>query len=758
MIVNAKNSLMLQGGVVRASMLGRSTYATRADEEQGKKDDDRKFAPARRHNGGFPLRWRRKRVLLALLALVLFSLAMHFAGPRRAAKKSSHANPFAYSKPSYAKPAVDAPGWETREPTGAPPGVRAPRRGEAAPQVFDGALKFYRLARSLRGAAHTDGYRKVNRNVLFAAASLQSAATLLPLACEMAQQERNWVHVAFVGRADIPLEDILAINGVDTAACAAIWHDARPDYSEYSSEGRAQDSVQAALTHMQNFLHPQVAIVDDARSEDAFFTAGVRNQTRALGVPLIEVPADKADELTWMARLDAHALASWHRPTVDVLVQVPPDSSSVLYLLRSLAAADYAGLGYPRLTLELPASLDPTVQRALESFAWPPHSDSHSQQESQPSQLVLRRRIPSPRASQEDAAVHFAELFYPPTADAHVLLLSPHAQLAPQYFHYLKQQLLLHRYSAHADDARTLMGVSLELPATLVDGTTPLVLPSPVHHEKTPTPFLMQAPNTHAALFFADAWQEWHAFLSARVRITPYLLAHKKTPPPAAPRAKIVSETLPSWAEYMVEFMRARGYAMLYPGLGEGAALARVHNEMYAAPEEFGVDVDAEVDVDVDVKPDVDIHTPFLRAPSPPPHPLPHTPEPALLPPTQPLHRLFPFSSPALPLSALPYLLFNGMALDASSVAVVAGKYAAEFRSGVGGCVSKEGRRRVYVQGEVGDLFCFGEGGWEDGGGGEGVGRQGAVGVGAGAEGVAGAVSTLALTIAATATLAPTPV
>ena len=36
-----------------------------------------------------------------------------------------------------------------------------------------------------------------------------------------------------MGREDIPVDDLLEINGIDKVKCPAVWHDARPDYMEY---------------------------------------------------------------------------------------------------------------------------------------------------------------------------------------------------------------------------------------------------------------------------------------------------------------------------------------------------------------------------------------------------------------------------------------------------------------------------------------------------------------------------------------------
>ncbi|KAJ4990914.1 hypothetical protein SVAN01_03485 [Stagonosporopsis vannaccii] len=724
MVATSKNSGWLQEGVIRGSMLGKTMLPT--DEELGKKDDDHNFKPARRPNG--PLawthapRWRRRRVLLVLvLGFALFSVAMHYMSesntPEGAHRTHLSSFKLPHSTPEYTQHEGAARPWDVKEPSGPPPGMRAPRRGEQAAHTFDGVFKFYRLATSLRGAAHTDGYRKVNRNVLFAVSSLKSASTMLPLVCEMATWNRNWVHVALMGREDMALEDLLDINGVDRKKCPAIWHDARPDYTEYSTDERAELSVQSALLHMQNFLHPQVAIMDDALSEDDFFVKGMRNRTEALGMPLIEVPKDKWENYMWMTRLDAGSLRSWQFPTIDILIQVPPDSSSVLHLLRSIAQADYAGLALPRITLELPSDLDATVERSLENFQWPPRTA----QNSQGSQLVLRRRIASQRASQEEAAIRFLELFYPGNAAiSHVLLLSPQAQLSPQYFHYIKYLLLEYRYSSFAaDDTEDLMGVSLELPSLLVDGKTALVPPttSDMHSERykklyastTTVPFLMQAPNSHATLFFGDKWAELHSFLRNRV-------SKQQASAKTVSRPKLVSETLPSWTEYMLEFMRARGYSLVYPA-ATTTSLVTVHNELYQAPEEFSSERSAADDTDTPTAPSSPdaLNEPFLRAASPAPRP--KTPEPPLAPHSQALHKLLPFGGDLPETQHMPQLLFNGAKLDPSSVGTVAGKYRKVFQEEVGGCTVPKGKRKVVVAGSAADLFCFGDEGpevWED--------------------------------------------
>ncbi|KAJ4310307.1 hypothetical protein N0V94_008517 [Neodidymelliopsis sp. IMI 364377] len=693
-------------------MLGKTMLPT--DEELGKKDDDHNYRPARRQTGlgwNHAPRWRRKRILLAIVGFCAVSIFLHYMPDMRANPNASYSS---HTRPNHPTTYDDgAHAYEPKEPTGPPPGIRAPRGGEPNQHTFDGIYKFYRLARSLRGASHTDGYRKTNRNVLFAMSSLKSVATLLPMICEMSKWNRNWVHAAFLGREDIPLEDLLDINGIDRKKCPAIWHDARPDYTEYSTDDRAELSVKSALAHIHSFLHPQVAIMDDSVSEDEFLVRGIQNQTEALGMPLIEVPKDKWEDFMWMTRLDAGSLKSWHLPTIDILVQVPAESSSVLHLLKSIKQADYSGFALPRITLELPTNLDPTVERSLENFNWPPHK-SHPLASSQ---LVLRRRIANHRATQEDAAIRFLELFYPNNVDnSHVLLLSPQAQLSPQYFHYVKYLLLEYHYSSFAaDDIDNLLGVSLELPSLLVDGKTKLVPPTTsdmnaerykkLYTSTTNVPFLMQAPNSHATLFFGDKWAELHSFLSNRVS------KHQKTLKSTS-RQKLVSETLPSWTEYMLEFLRARGYFLLYPATTSSSALVTIHNELYHAPEEFSPDPDKEEPLSA--SPDA-LNEPFLRAVTPAPPP--KSPEPPLIPHSRPLHTILPFDGDLPEAQHMPQLLYNGVKLDPSSVSIVAQKYANLFREEVGGCKVPKGKRRKVYVGSAADLFCYGDEGedvWED--------------------------------------------
>lgn len=86
---------------------------------------------------------------------------------------------------------------------------------------YDGPIRYAALRSSLMATSKLGGNRWFNKNVMFAASNLKSAATLLPMACEMARQKKNDVHFAIMGRENMSIADIQEINGVDTTC--AVW-------------------------------------------------------------------------------------------------------------------------------------------------------------------------------------------------------------------------------------------------------------------------------------------------------------------------------------------------------------------------------------------------------------------------------------------------------------------------------------------------------------------------------------------------------
>jgi hypothetical protein len=251
------------------------------------------------------------------------------------------------------------------------------------------------------------------------------------------------------------------------------------------------------------------------------------------------------------------------------------------------------------------------------------------------------------------------------------------------------------------------MGVSLELPPVLLDGKMKLEPPatSQMHTERykklypntKSAPFLWQAPNSHATLFFGDKWAELHSFLSNRV------VKHQQSLKSIS-RGKLVSETLPAWTEYMLEFMRARGYSLLYPAMTT-TALVIIHNELYHAPEEFAHSSPDESPKTSTTPPESD--EPFLRAEEPAKPP--QNPEPPIVPGSEPLHQALPFYGDLPEIPHLPQLLYDGQVVDLANVSSIAKTYADTFREEVGGCNMPKGKHRKIIAGEASDLFCFGD-------------------------------------------------
>lgn len=220
----------------------------RDDEEMASKKDDDLALPRHAKPGD---QWqaapkgsmRRTAVLrLAVYAVVLFTVAyglIKVVGP--GASDSSldpaHLMPL-YDRP-HAPPRYDAPRMEEEGPSikkpktpktpkaQAKPDAPGPDESKAAAEparTYNGPLRLPDLGPSLQAIiTETSGRLPKNRNVLFAAGSLRSAALLLPMACQMATERQNYVHFALMSRSDVPMEELLAINGIDES-CPLLAH------------------------------------------------------------------------------------------------------------------------------------------------------------------------------------------------------------------------------------------------------------------------------------------------------------------------------------------------------------------------------------------------------------------------------------------------------------------------------------------------------------------------------------------------------
>ncbi|KAI7161518.1 hypothetical protein KC349_g2714 [Hortaea werneckii] len=657
------------------------------DEELGKRDDD--FRPKRSSTANSlmqPWQWRKRRLFL-VVAVALFVYVFVKNIPTDLGPADERLG-YPMRRPGQvprSRPQQDtSPGYPRTEPVGAPRRL-AQKDEEADMHYYDGPIRYHRLALSLLGIQRTKGSALDNRNVLFSVSSLKSAANLMPMACEMARWDRNYVHFAFHGRDSLPLHDILEINGVSKEDCPVSFHDARAEYSEYSSDQRAEAAVAGSMKHFQDYMHPQAIITDDSEAEEAFHARALRRKGKDMGVTVIEIPAG--------------------RPNVDILVHATPgNSGSLLRLLSSLESAYYTGLRLPKLTIELPNDVEPAVQKYLALMDWPQGSGSSHEKQSA---VTLHHRISSSHQTPEQASIRFLESIFPKnTVDNHVLILSPQAELSPMYLQYLHYLILEYKYSKFAaPDSENLLGISLDVPSTFLNGSNgfsaPKIADAPStkllsekdHDQQSPSPFLGQAPSATASLIFGSKWATMHDFLTKRINARHSGLSQKME--------KLVSETEPSWLEYLLELMRARGYYILHPA----SPLVTMHNELAQIPEEYlrHAEENKKASKDPDTAPSEEED--FLLASNEPTlhEHVEHEPRT-----TQPLHSLLPFAGDLPELAHLPFISHEGELIDFAQVAEQRDTYLPYFRQHVGGCAPEEAaRKRVPHDLNTDDLFCL---------------------------------------------------
>ncbi|RAL00927.1 uncharacterized protein BO80DRAFT_425322 [Aspergillus ibericus CBS 121593] len=667
-----------------------------ADEELGKKDDDHRVRPSHTQQWR-PKQWkppRPRRLLLGLVALYLLYLFFKNM-PTDLPPAPERFNP-AFAQARQAALQLQQ---QQQLPSLADTQQGPPDRVKSNTELnndhyYDGKINFYSLAKSLhRFQGQSSRYGKpTNHVVIFAAASLKSVSDLLPLACQMATRKVNEVHFVLMGREDVSIEGIQRVNGLDDASCPVNWHDARPDYAQWSTDARMERAVVAGLGYVRAFLHPRVVLTQGESWEDPFLWRGVRGGAHEMGISHVALPS-AARDIMWMSTLDSSALQAWNNVQVEILIHAPSESSgSLIRLIRTLLNADYLGRT-PSLTIELPPHVDPELLRFLQSMEWPSHASG---------KVTLRRRIQPHGMDSTESSLKTVEAFYPrdPTL-SHVLVLSPQTELAPSFYHYLTYTMLRFKHSARAKQLSTkLIGISLELPSTLLTDNEPLTPPeldndqmSNLGDGESLPLFLWQAPNSNAALYFGDKWAEFHEFLSNRFTI---LGGADQAPL----QEKLISKKYPAVVEFLLEFIRGTGYYMIYPAFpAKGTfTLATVHNELYQIPEEFAEDGSPDFpepspevidDPSKPLTPDSAeglgfVEKPLSRAST-----------------VMPLLERFSLNLPRI--DYLPLLSYGGEKLSGSMYARGLEDYRNWFRARYGGCSGESSGSQTVV----GGLFCL---------------------------------------------------
>lgn len=360
----------------------------------------------------------------------------------------------------------------------------------------------------------------------------------------------------------------------------------------------------------------------------------------------------------------------WNDIRVDIVIHASQSAGSLARLLRSLDAADYLGFT-PKLTVELPPQLDQTdllgQVNALTQLK---------------EQITLRRRIQPHFMDPVEASLRTVESFYPLNPGvSHLLMLSPDTEVAPSFYHYLKYSILAYKQSARASTSK-LVGISLELPSTKPTIKEDPFLPPSSEAKPGSIPlFLWQAPNSNAALYFGDKWAEFHSFLSDRLDIS-----ESKASVPSS--EKLVSTKYPSFMEYLLEMMRAKGYYILYPSFsGNGASsLVTTHQDLSQSPEEFIRETNHGVSENKDVD-DIEMM---------PPRKAPNQESTIMT-----LFDTFDLGFPDM--ETLPLLSFDGEQLTQEKLTQQTKEYSQQFRNHYGGCSNKQEGTGY----SPGDLFCL---------------------------------------------------
>ncbi|QIW99755.1 hypothetical protein AMS68_005273 [Peltaster fructicola] len=658
------------------------------DEELGKRDDD--FKPRRQDSMTQqinPLRWRRRRLFGIVGAFVLVYLFIKIIptnfDPVLERPVIRQQPPVLAKEP--ATTATHTSEVYNSTPTNAPPRADSDEAKILGNRYFDGMVKFYHLAETLTTVTASGKDPATNRNVLFAASSMKSLANLLPMACEMAAQEHNWVHVALMGRVDLSIEEIKRINSLDNDQCKAVlFHDARPDFCEYSTDMRHEAAVSGGLTHIKSHMAPHAIIVDNENAEDGTFARAIKRRAKELFIPFIEIPEGSYDSFKFITKLDYASLGHWHTPTIEIVMQTQQESvGSFIRLLRTLGAADYTGIRLPKLTINLATSIQPALRTFLNNFKWPPRYEPATRDVDS---VTIRHQVQSQQPSSEQAALRVVESFYPASPDHHVLLLSPQIELSPQYMLYLHYTILRYKYAVtRTRGIGELLGIALDIPSFQV-GEKPFVVPQGVAEDETL--FLYGVPSSSSLLVFGDKWSVFHSYLTHRITATRTGKATKQE--------KLLSETEPAWTEYLLELVRARGWTVLYPS----RSFATVHNELAQVPEEY---------IKENRAPEIgetNLEEPFLTEPNTPV--LQDHKENQLSNPTTPLHDTLPQNGRLEDLVNLPYVSHMGQRVRWDDAQDAKNEYLPDFRHTIGGCSQSEAARpRILQADRADDLFCM---------------------------------------------------
>lgn len=190
------------------------------DEELGKKDDDHRprEKPLRMIIPWISSRPRRFFIIVAFVYfLYIFFKNIPVDPPPRARlyNPELREDKAAWPRPPPSDPSIIVP-------QGPPPRDKAieDTKENEEDHYYEGKIYLGALAASLHRTPMLD----TKPAVIFVGSNLKSVSDLIPLACQMARWKANVVHFVFVGRDDVSIRGLQAVNAVDDENCPVLWH------------------------------------------------------------------------------------------------------------------------------------------------------------------------------------------------------------------------------------------------------------------------------------------------------------------------------------------------------------------------------------------------------------------------------------------------------------------------------------------------------------------------------------------------------
>ncbi|CAM9853584.1 unnamed protein product [Chrysoparadoxa australica] len=290
-----------------------------------------------------------------------------------------------------------------------------------------------------------------------------------------------------------------------------------------------------------------VAVIAVASKANALINRQLQDacQSHSGAAACIIMPAEDFKYATWMVDLPPVALASWNIPQFSISVITNNRPESLQRLLVSLEHGHYFGdrLGVD-FSIESTAS-DETLVRVQEFV----HSWGARGSVSAKYRVIKGGLI---RA--------VTESYYPSTRHHHGILLED--DIEASISHWLADHLTRYQYGTAQDFAPHMYGVSLYTPRVNeiapkrypYDSDKVMVSASNLgtHH----MPYLHQTPCSWGAVYFADTWKEYRAYLNARMADAHLNLQI---------RSAKTNGWSTSWKRYFIEMAYQSQYYMLYP-------------------------------------------------------------------------------------------------------------------------------------------------------------------------------------------------